>query len=83
MQTGLVVTTASHAGKNVNLLTGTGNALTKQSTMGLAEATVATTAGEDFRIIRISNISPNAEGSYAICEVVILKSELGQGTAGV
>ena len=77
------VTTASHAGKNINLKSGTGNANTKQSTMGVDITTVATTQGLDFRIIRISNISPNAEGAYAICEVVLLKSELGQDTAGV
>ena len=77
------VTTASHAGKNINLKSGTGNALTKQSTMGVDITTVATTQGLDFRIIRISNISPNAEGAYAICEVMLLKSELGQDTAGV
>jgi hypothetical protein len=83
MQTGLVTTTAADAGKNANLLSGTGNATTKQSTMGIAEASVATTAGLDMRLIRVSNISPNAEGSYAIFEVMILKHELGQGTAGV
>jgi len=83
VQTGLSVTTAADAGKNADLLSGTGNALTKQSTMGIAEASIATTAGLDFRIIRVSNISPNAEGSFAIVEVTILKHALGQGTAGV
>jgi hypothetical protein len=77
------VTAAADAGKNVNLKTGTGNALTKQSTMGLDHTSIATTAGLDFRILRVSNISPNAEGVFAICEVIILKHALGQGTAGV
>jgi hypothetical protein len=83
VQTGLAVTTASHAGKNANMLTGTGNATTKQSTMAVDQASIATTAGEDLRIIRVSNISPNAEGANAIVEVMILKHALGQGTAGV
>jgi hypothetical protein len=79
----VTIATASHAGKNANLKSGTGNATTKQSTMGIDDTTIATTAGLDFRIIRVSNISPNVDGEYAILEVVLLKSEEGQGTAGV
>ena len=79
----LSVTTASQVGKNANVVLGTGNALTKQSTMGVNNTTIATTAGEDLRIIRVSNIVPNAEGANAIVEVIILKHELGQGTAGI
>jgi hypothetical protein len=79
----LAVTTASHVGKNANVVTGTGNALTKQSTFGVANGSIATTAGLDLRIIRVSNINPNAEGANAIVEVTILKSEFAQGSAGV
>ena len=79
----LAVTTASHVGKNANLKSGTGNALTKQSTMGVDNTTIATTAGEDFRILKVANISPNAEGANAVVEILILKSAFGQGTAGV
>jgi hypothetical protein len=79
----LAVTTAGHAGKNANVALGTGNALTKQSTFAVANGSIAVTAGLDLRIIRVSNISPNAEGANAIVEVVILKHEFGQGTAGV
>jgi hypothetical protein len=79
----LSVTTASHVGKNANIVTGTGNALTKQSTFGVANGSIATTSGLDLRIIRVSNISPNVEGANAIVEVMILKHELGQSTAGV
>jgi len=79
----LAVTTASHAGKNANIAIGTGNALTKQSTFAVANGSIATTSGLDLRILRVSNISPNAEGANAIVEVQILKSELAQGTAGV
>lgn len=77
------ITAAADAGKNADLKSGTGNATTKQSTMGLDNTTIATTAAEDFRILRISNISPNAEGANAIVEVICLKHENGQGTAGV
>lgn len=79
----LAVTTASHAGKNANVNNQAGNALTKQSKMAVANGSIATTSGLDLRIIRVSNISPNVEGANAIVEVVILKSELGQDTAGV
>lgn len=79
----LAVTTASHVGKNANVAIGTGNALTKQSTFGVANGSIATTAGLDLRILRVCNISPNAEGANAIVEVTILKSEFAQGSAGV
>lgn len=78
------ITTASHAGKNANALCSTaGNALTKQSAMSVNHSTIAGTAGLDLRILRVSNLQPNAEGIFAIVEVIILKHELAQGTAGV
>jgi hypothetical protein len=79
----LAVTTAAHAGKNANIALGTGNAATKQSTMAVANGSIAATAGLDLRILRVCNISPNAEGANAIVEVTILKSASAQGSAGV
>lgn len=79
----LAVTTASHVGKNANAAVGAGSVTTKQSGMGVANGSIATTAGLDLRIIRVSNISPNVEGANAIVEVTILKSEWAQGTAGI
>jgi len=77
------ITVASHVGKNANVLPGAGNATTKQSTATVNHTGIATTAGLDLRIRAVSNLSPNAEGVYAIVEVTILKHALGQGTAGV
>jgi len=79
----LAVTTASHVGKNANVKTGTGNALTKQSTMGVDNTSIATTAGLDLRIMKVSNLVPNAEGANAIVEVVIIKHSIAEGVAGV
>ena len=77
------ITVAAHVGKNANVLPGTGNARTKQSTATVNHTGIAVTAGLDLRIQAVSNISPNVEGVNAIVEVVILKHQLGQGTAGV
>lgn len=79
----LAVTNAAHAGKNANVVLGTGNAATKQSTMGVANGSIAVTAGLDLRVLRVCAISPNAEGANAIVEVTILKSASAQGSAGV
>jgi hypothetical protein len=77
------ITAAAHAGKNANVLTTAGSATTKQSAMSVNHTGIATTAGLDLRIMAVSNLSPNAEGIFAIVEVSILKHALGQGTAGV
>jgi hypothetical protein len=77
------LTVAAAAGKNVNLVTGTGNATTKQSTMSFASGSLATTAGLDLRVLRLFNRPDNAEGAYAILEVLIIKHSKTQGSAGV
>jgi hypothetical protein len=77
------LTEAAAAGKNVNFVTGTGNALTLKSTMSFASGAIATTAGLDLRILRLHNRVGNAEGAYAICEVMIVKQSKTQGSAGV
>lgn len=80
----LSVTVASHVGKNANVKAGTGSATTKQSTFVIDNTTIATTAGEDVRLLGVSNLNGNAEGANAIVEVVFLKHELlSQSTAGV
>lgn len=83
-KTGTTYSTASHVGKNANIsLTTAGSTVTKQSGMTLDGATLATTNTLDLRTLKISTISPNAEGANAIFEVLINKSIFGQQTAGV
>lgn len=77
------ITTALHANKNANALLTAGNAATKQSNHTVNHTGIAVTAGLDLRIQRISEISPNAEGVYAVVEVIILRHVLGQGKAGI
>lgn len=77
------LTVAAVAGKNATLVTGTGNATTKQSTMSFDASAVATTAGLDLRVLRMFNRSDNAEGAYAIFEVLIIKHSKTQASAGV
>lgn len=77
------ITTASHVGKNADIKVAAGSTLTKQSAMGVDAASINTTAGLDLRLLRVSNIQPNAEGAYAILEVLIIKSEIAEDVAGV
>ena len=77
------ITVAAAAGKNATLITGTGNATTKQSTMAFDASAVATTAGLDLRILRLFNRPDNAEGAFAIVEVLIMKHSKTQASAGV
>lgn len=77
------ITVASHVGKNANVLTTAGSATTKQSAMSVNHSGIATTSSLDLRIRAVSNISPNAEGVFAIVEVTINKHENGLQTAGV
>lgn len=82
-KTGVVISTASHVGKNSNLsLTQAGSLLTKMSKMAIDTA-IAATAGLDFRIRGVAMISPNQEGDSAILEVTVNKHFFGQATAGV
>lgn len=83
-KTGTTIATDTHVGRNANLSTTTaGSATTKQSGLAIDGATIATTSTLDFRILRVSTISPNAEGDSAILEVTINKHFYGQQTAGV
>ncbi len=77
------LTVAAHAGKNAQFITGTGNATTKQSTMSFDSDLTATTAGEDIRLLRLFNRADNAEGAYAIFEVLIMKHQKAQGSLGI
>jgi hypothetical protein len=78
------VTTSAHVHKNANVsLAVAGSATTKQSGMQLNTSTINTTNTLDLRINRVAMISPNAEGTNAIVEVIINKHALGQQTAGV
>jgi hypothetical protein len=84
MSTSASVTTANAAGKNANFTFGTtGSATTKLSGAALDQTTVNTTSSLDLRIMRLSNISPNAAGAYAIVEVTINKHLFAQASAGV
>jgi hypothetical protein len=51
--------------------------------MAVDSATIATTSTLDLRILKVSTISPNAEGDSAILEVLINKHQFGLQTAGV
>ncbi len=77
------ITAASHVGKNANALLTAGSTTTKQSAMSVNHTGIATTAGKDLRIRAVSNISPNAEGVYAIVEVLIMLHQNAQSSAGV
>lgn len=74
------MTTAAAAGQNANVFQGVGSATTKQSAFCVDSGTVLTTSSLDLRIRRISMISPNIEGAYALLEVTINKHALGQAT---
>jgi hypothetical protein len=83
-KTGTTYSTNSHVGKNANMSTTTaGSTSTKQSGMTLDGATLNTTSSLDLKTVKISTISPNAEGANAIFEVLINKHEFGLQTAGV
>ena len=64
------ITTASHVGKNANILLTAGSATTKMSQHTINHTGIATTNSLDFRLIAVTNEQPNAEGVYAIVEVV-------------
>lgn len=79
------LTQAAVPGKNTLFVTGTGNATTKKSTMAFDASAWGTTATTslDVRALRLHNRVGNAEGAYAIVEVLILKSAKTQGSVGV
>jgi len=78
------MTQASHAGKNVPFTTGAGNSTTQKSTMGFTLGSATTSiSGMDARLLRLHMAVNNAEGAYAVCEVMIIKSGKAQGSVGV
>ena len=83
-KTGVVISTAAHAGMNANVsLTQAGSTTTKMSKMAVDSATIAVTGTLDLKIQRVTAIQPNADGDSAILEVTINKHQLGQGTTGI
>ena len=78
------LTQAAVAGKNTIFVTGTGNATTKKSNMSFDASAWTTTASTslDVRALRLHNRVGNAEGAYAVVEVMILKHSKGQGSVG-
>jgi hypothetical protein len=77
------LTNAADAGKDAPFTTGAGNATTQKSTMGFTGGSVGTgISGCDIRLLRLFQKVGNAEGAYAIFEVMLLKSAKAQGSAG-
>jgi hypothetical protein len=75
---------ADSVGKNALLITGTGNAVTKQSTMSFDASALTTSASTiDVRVVGLLNRPDNVEGAYAIVEVIIVKHANAQGSIGV
>ena len=78
------ITVAAAAGKDAPFTTGAGNATTLKSTMGFTGGSLATSlSGCDVRVLRLHNRVGNAEGAYAVVEVLIIKHAKAQGSAGV
>lgn len=76
-------TVAADAGKNANVNNTAQSKGTTLSAMQVNLSTVATTANLDLRILDFSRNISNAEGANAIVEVLILKHQYAQGSAGV
>ena len=79
------ITVASAAGKNANVNnTAQSNGLPNAvSVMQVASATIAATAGLDVRIRDLHYAATNVEGANALVEVLILKHQNANGSAGV
>jgi hypothetical protein len=79
-----VIATGTHIQLNANVNIGTLPAAgVKQSAMYLNGATIAATATLDLRLMKVSDIIPNAEGAYAVIEVVINKHIQNKGVTPV
>jgi hypothetical protein len=78
----VVITNATAAGLNANVLNSAGNNLTKMSAMQLNSAGIAVSAGLDLRILNVAMITGNIEAANAMVEVTINKHAYGQATAG-
>jgi hypothetical protein len=83
-KTGVVISTATHAGLNANVSqTLAGLTTTKMSRLAVDSATLAVTATLDLRVQRVAMILPNVDGDSAILEVTINKHQMGQNTLGI
>lgn len=82
---GTSITVASSVGKNCNVDNTAQTSGTLISAMGIKDASsgIATTAGLDLRLLDLYRSLTNAEGAYAILEVLILKHAYAPGSAGV
>ena len=78
------ITVASHVGKNANVNNAAqSNSLYSVSAMQVNSSSIATTAGLDLRIQDLERLQGNGEGANAVVEVIILKHQYTQGSAGV
>ena len=78
------ITVAAAAGKLAPFTTGAGNATTLKSTMGFTGGSLGTAlSGMDVKVLRLHNRVGNAEGAYAVVEVLIIKHFYAQGAVGV
>lgn len=77
------ITVASDAGKNANTNNTAQTNGTTTSAMQVSSSSIATTSGLDLRIRDLYRNVSNAEGANAIVEVLILKHQYAQGSAGV
>jgi hypothetical protein len=77
------ITVASMVGKNANINNTAQTNGSTLSAMQVSSSSIATTAGLDLRIQDLARNVNNAEGANAIVEVIILKHQFAQGSAGV
>jgi hypothetical protein len=78
------VTVANHVGKNANVLNTAQTNGTLISAMTVDASTILTgTTSKDLRVRDLYRVSGNAEGAYAIVEVLIIHHANAQGSAGV
>lgn len=78
------ITVASSIGKNANVANAAqSNALYLISAMQISSASIATTAALDLRLMSLFRGINNSEGANAVVEVLILKHQYAQGSAGV
>lgn len=77
------ISVASHVGKNANVNNTAQTSGTSISAMQILSSSIATTAGEDVRILDFYRLVSNSEGANAVLEVLILKHAYANGSAGV
>lgn len=77
------ITVASAAGKNANVTNTAQTNGTLISAMQVNSGSIATTAGEDVRILDLYRNISNAEGANAVLEILILKHAYANGSLGV